>query len=48
MEFGILSKREQPDRPGNAQDIVRIHFLMIYTDLNEYNLVGGIFVDKSH
>ena len=47
-EFGILSKGEQPHRPRVAYDIVRKYSLMINTDLLEYNVVGGIFVDKSH
>ena len=34
-EFENLSKREQPQKPGIAFDFVRIHFLMVYTDLVE-------------
>ena len=29
-----------PHKPKIAYEIVRIHFLMIYTDLIEYNIVG--------
>ena len=31
-----------PHKPEFAYDIVRIHSLMIYTDLIEYNIVGDI------
>ena len=40
-EFGVLMKRKGPHEPEFAYDIVRIHSLMIYSDLVEYNIVGG-------
>ena len=39
-EIGVLSKGKGPHKPEFAYDIVRIHSLMIYTDLIEYNIVG--------
>ena len=39
-EFGVLMIRRGPHEPEFAYDIVRIHSLMIYSDLVEYNLVG--------
>ena len=33
-------KRKGPHEPKFAYDIVRIHSLMIYSDLVEYNIVG--------
>ena len=39
-EFGVMSRGKGPHKPEFAHDIVRIHFLMIYTDLIEYNIVG--------
>ena len=41
--FGVLMKGKGPHEPQFAYDIVRIHSLMIYSDLVEYNIVG----DKS-
>ena len=38
--FGVLMKRKGPHEPQFAYDIVRIHSLMIYSDLVEYNNVG--------
>ena len=38
-EFGVLIKKS-PHEPEFAYDIVRIHSLMIYSDLVEYNIVG--------
>ena len=38
-EFGILLRGKGPHKPDFAYDIVRIHSLMIYTDLIEYNIV---------
>ena len=35
-----MLRGEAPHKPGFAYDIVRIHSLMIYTDLIEYNIVG--------
>ena len=39
-EFGVLMVGEGPHEPEIAYDIVRIHSLMIYSDLVEYNIVG--------
>ena len=39
-EFGVLNIRKGPHEPEFAYDIVRIHSLMIYSDLVEYNIVG--------
>ena len=39
-QFGVLMKRKGPHEPQFAYDIVRIHSLMIYSDLVEYNIVG--------
>ena len=38
---GILMRGKGPHEPKFAYDIVRIHSLMIYTDIVEYNIVGG-------
>ena len=39
-EFGVMLRGKGPHKPKFAYDIVRIHSLMIYTDLIEYNIVG--------
>ena len=39
-EFGVLIIGKCPHEPEFAYDIVRIHSLMIYSDLVEYNIVG--------
>ena len=39
-EFGVLMIGKGPHEPEFAFDIVRIHSLMIYSDLVEYNIVG--------
>ena len=39
-EFGVMLTGKGPHKPEFAYDIVRIHSLMIYTDLIEYNIVG--------
>ena len=39
-QFVVLMKRKGPHEPQFAYDIVRIHSLMIYSDLVEYNIVG--------
>ena len=39
-EFGVLMIGESPHEPEFAYNIVRIHSLMIYSNLVEYNLVG--------
>ena len=38
--FGIMLTEKGSHKPEFAYDIVRIHFLIIYTDLIEYNIVG--------
>ena len=38
--LGILMSGKGPHEPAFAYDIVRIHSLMIYTDIVEYNTVG--------
>ena len=38
--LGILMCGKGPHEPIFAYDIVRIHSLMIYTDILEYNIVG--------
>ena len=40
-EFGVLMIGKGPHEPEFAYDIVRIRSLMIYSDLVEYNIVGG-------
>ena len=40
-EFGVLMIGEGPHESEFAYDIVRTHSLMIYSDLVEYNIVGG-------
>ena len=39
-EFTVMLRGKGPHKPKFAYDIVRIHSLMIYTDLIEYNIVG--------
>ena len=39
-QLGVLMKRKCPREPQFAYDIVRIHSLMIYSDLVEYSIVG--------
>ena len=39
-EFGVLMIGNGPHEPEFAYDIVRIHSLMIYSNLVEYNIVG--------
>ena len=39
-DLGLLLRGKEPHEPTSAYDIVRIHSLMIYTDLVEYNIVG--------
>ena len=39
-EFRVMLRGKGPHKPKFAYDIVRIHYLMIYTDLIEYNIVG--------
>ena len=40
IEFGVILRGKGPHKQEFAYDIVRIHSLMIYTDLIEYNIVG--------
>ena len=37
-EFGVMLRGKGPHKPDFAFDIVRIHSLMKYTDLIEYNI----------
>ena len=39
-QFGVLMKGKGPLEPDFAYDIVRIHSLMYYSNLLEYNIVG--------
>ena len=39
-QFGVLMKGKGPQEPQFGYDIVRIHSLMIYSDIVEYNKVG--------
>ena len=39
-EVGVLLRGKGPHKPEVAHDIVRVHSLMIFTDLIEYNIVG--------
>ena len=39
-EFGVLKIGKGPHEPEFAYDIVRIHSLMIYSDIVEYNIAG--------
>ena len=39
-QFGVLMKGKGPHEPQFAYDIVRIHSLMIYSNLVEYSIVG--------
>ena len=39
-EFGVLMIGKGPHEPEFAYDIVRIHSLMIYSDIVEYIIVG--------
>ena len=39
-QFGVLMKGKGPHEPQFAYDIVRIHSLMIFSDLVEYSIVG--------
>ena len=39
-DLGILMRGKKPDEPTFAYDIVRIHALMVYTDIVEYRVVG--------
>ena len=40
-EFGLMLRGKRPHKPKFTYDIVRIHTLIIYTGLIEYNIVGN-------
>ena len=40
-DFGVMLIGKGPHKPEFAKDIVRIHSLMLYTDLIEFNIVGN-------
>ena len=37
-EYGVMLRGKEPHKPKFAYDFLRIHSLMIYTDLIEYNI----------
>ena len=39
-DLGIFMSGKGPHEPTFAYDIIRIHSLMVYTDIVEYNIVG--------
>ena len=39
-DSGLFMRGKEPHEPTFAYNIVRIHSLMIYTDIVEYNIVG--------
>ena len=39
-QFGVLMNRKGPHEPQLAEDIVRVHSLMIYSNLVEYSIAG--------
>ncbi len=39
-EFGVMLRGKGPHKPEFAYDIVRIHSVMLYIDLNQYSTVG--------
>ena len=41
-EIEVILRRKRPHKREFACDIVRIHSLIIYTDLVEYNIVGDM------
>ena len=41
IECGVILRGKGPRKPDFAFDNVRIHSLMVYTDLIEYNIVGN-------
>ena len=41
IEIGVMLRGKRPHKPKFVYDIVRIHSLMIYTDLIEDNIVGN-------
>ena len=47
-DLGILMSGKGPHEPTFAYGIVRIHSLMIYTDIVEYNIVGDTKLPLLH
>ena len=41
-ELGVMLRGKGPHKPNFSHDVVRIHSLMIYTDLIEYNIFGDM------
>ena len=39
-QTGVIMKEKGPHYPQSSYDIIRIHSLMIYSDIIEYNIVG--------
>ena len=39
-DYGVMLRGKGPHKPEIAYEIVRIHPVMMYTDLIEYNIVG--------
>ena len=39
-QTGVIMKRKRPHYPQYSYDIIRIHSLMIYSDIIDYNIVG--------
>ena len=39
-QTGVVMKRKGPHYPQNSYDIIRIHSLMIYSDIIEYKIVA--------
>ena len=46
--FGVLMRRKGPQKTQVAHKIVRLHLLMIYTDLIDWNIVGDTKVPLLH
>ena len=42
INFGVMLRGKGPHKSELAYDLVRIHSLMIYTNLIEYNIVGDM------
>ena len=47
-EFGVMLRGKGPHKPEFAYDIVRIHSLLIYTDVIEYNNVVTLATRRLH
>ena len=39
-QTSVIMKRKRPHYPQYSYDIIRIHSLIIYSDIIEYNIVG--------